>query len=402
MEKDINKSMEKLTMDEQLDTAAPVWPPLSEEDVSKAWSLFETGVDSKLKPSIKKHALRMMTSGAIIECGNEYFFMKRSHSAATTKEQLAAKHEFANLIGDRLRNYYKGEADILDLVKYYQAKSGGTVVEIDEWFYELQNHVKGEVRYGDNYCWDPAESSEEIYYLGVALAKMHLATEDVADKLPADHGRCLYEWHYDFIPKFSQCLDSVEKQKQCIDEFLKPHPKLKKWLAEHNHDLRKDLLAYLFHPVDATFENIPERWIHADLHISNLSYEGKRVKGIFDFGLSCPGYYVADLATALDRNTIRWLSVMEGQEDAYSEDDIKALMSGYQSVRQLTDTEKTVLPQMMSNIHIEPALHFIEYHLNTGKPENAEWSYDFFFKQHSKWYTTNSGKKYLEVLKATL
>ncbi len=398
----MEQNLENLTIDEQLDTAAPVWPALSEDDVAKAWQLFDTGIESAINPRIKKHALRMMTSGAIIECQDQLFFMKRSHSSVITKEQLVAKHKFANLIGDRLRNHYMNKGGAPDVVQYYKAKSGGTVVSIGEWLYELQNHVKGDVKYGDNYCWDPAETSAEIYGLGVALAKMHLATEDVLDKLPKDYQSCLYDWHYGFIPQFSLYLNDEQRQNDCIAQFLQSHPKLKNWLKEQNHDLQVDLVEYLYHPIDAVFKEIPERWIHADLHISNVSYEGNSVKGVFDFGLSCPSSFIADLATALDRNTIRWLSVMEGNHDAYSADDIKSLMAGYQSVRKLTPAEKTVLPQMMSNIHIEPALHFIEYHLNTKKPENAEWSYDIFFKRHSKWYITDSGKKYLAVLRDTL
>lgn len=99
-------------------------------------------------------------------------------------------------------------------------------------------------------------------------------------------------------------------------------------------ELIRDELAFL----DASWpQNLPTGIIHADLFPDNIFFRREDVSGVIDFYFACQDAYGYDLAICLNAWCFEAdysFNITKGQ----------ALFRGYQSVRQLTDAERTAMP----------------------------------------------------------
>ena len=97
--------------------------------------------------------------------------------------------------------------------------------------------------------------------------------------------------------------------------------------------------------IDADFTLFAKNWprdlpagvIHADMFPDNVFFLGDRLSGIIDFYFACNDFYAYDIATCLNA----WCFEKDG---AYNITKGTALLSGYESVRRLTDAERAALP----------------------------------------------------------
>ena len=83
--------------------------------------------------------------------------------------------------------------------------------------------------------------------------------------------------------------------------------------------------------------NLPTGIIHADLFPDNIFFRREDVSGVIDFYFACQDAYGYDLAICLNAWCFEAdysFNITKGQ----------ALFRGYQSVRQLTDAERTAMP----------------------------------------------------------
>jgi hypothetical protein len=116
---------------------------------------------------------------------------------------------------------------------------------------------------------------------------------------------------------------------------------------------------------------------------------------------------VADLATALERNTIAWLELdLREQADAGSIGRAplaRALVQGYCAVRPLQPIERVALPLFLRLAHVEYALSEVDYfHGVVGNDANARLAYPQFLLGHIEWFGTHHGRQYLEALHGVL
>ncbi len=119
-----------------------------------------------------------------------------------------------------------------------------------------------------------------------------------------------------------------------------------------------------------------------------------------DFGLCNRGWAVADLATALERNTIAWL---DPGDDRGRPALARALIAGYDAVRPLSPAERLALPLLMSLAHVEYALSEVDYfHGVLANDANAALAYPKFLVGHIDWFAGARGRDYLAALRATL
>ena len=146
--------------------------------------------------------------------------------------------------------------------------------------------------------------------LGIALARMHLATADFAMK--RDNALGPAGWQ--------PLLNSITEEPADLPKGLKAQAqtKLEAILAEWP-------------------DNLPTGIIHADLFPNNVMFVGDELTGLIDFYFACHDVTAYDLATCLNS----WCFENDG---TFNVTKSAAMLAGYQSVRPLSDDEKQALP----------------------------------------------------------
>ncbi|MEX0957602.1 MAG: homoserine kinase [Rhizobiaceae bacterium] len=84
-------------------------------------------------------------------------------------------------------------------------------------------------------------------------------------------------------------------------------------------------------------KELPEGVIHADLFPDNVFFLGGELSGLIDFYFACNDFLAYDLATCLNA----WCFE---KDHSFNQTKAMALLSGYQTVRPLTDDEAEALP----------------------------------------------------------
>ena len=99
--------------------------------------------------------------------------------------------------------------------------------------------------------------------------------------------------------------------------------------------------------VDADFDELQQHWprdlpagvIHADLFPDNVFFLGEKLSGLIDFYFACNDLYAYDVATCLNA----WCFE---KDLSFNITKGAALLSGYQSLRSLSEAEKAALPML--------------------------------------------------------
>ncbi|MDO5746039.1 MAG: phosphotransferase [Actinomycetaceae bacterium] len=388
-----------LSEDEQLAVIEPIWPQITTEEATQALTAFSK-ISEDSTVTIVKDAQRIITSGAIVQVTTseadvpKKYFLKRFHISVMTPKQLQPKHKAANQYAKNLHSQISAPR----IATYIETPDGQTTVIIGEWIYELSSIAEGEDRYEKYHSWQPPQTSVEAFSIGQALAFLHNAAS--CSNQPADPGPSYYDNRYELIPNF------VIEESTALHYFLDKRPVTKKWIENNAPNLKEDLKSCIppsLNPdIAREIQKLPHIWIHGDGHCSNMTFHQKEVHTIFDFGLASPAPAVMDLAIALERNTLEWVKITAGDLASYRLDIAKAIMDGYQSVRPLNQSEKKALPAIIASVHVEAALNLIGYHIIANLPNNAQWSYDTYFRFHSTWFNTQAGKEYLAGIKRSL
>jgi homoserine kinase type II len=148
--------------------------------------------------------------------------------------------------------------------------------------------------------------------LGEALARLHLAGADFALKRP--NALSVSGWR----PLF-------EAARARADEVV---PGLAETIGAELSELE-----------GAWPHGLPAGVIHADLFPDNAFFLDDRLSGIIDFYFACTDLYAYDVAVCLNA----WCFEQDG---AFNATKGRALLAGYQAVRQLTPGEVEALPRL--------------------------------------------------------
>ncbi|MBU6952674.1 homoserine kinase [Hahella sp. HN01] len=116
------------------------------------------------------------------------------------------------------------------------------------------------------------------------------------------------------------------------------------WMQSHRDDLaphiKQDELALLnaeiehFQQQADIWAQCPNGWIHGDLFVDNVMFDGDKVSGVIDFYHACHDCWLFDLAVACND----WCCDAEGN---YDQEKLRAFVEAYDNKRPLTDLEKS-------------------------------------------------------------
>jgi Ser/Thr protein kinase RdoA (MazF antagonist) len=340
---------------------------------------------------------RPFAAAARVQTGRGMVFVKRHDLRVRNVEALLEEHRFIA----HLRA--QGAAVPEVLAADPRAAGAPTAIATQRWSYEFHAPATGLDLYADVHSWDPVRNTAHAAALGGALARLHRAA--VGYGAPARRPRPLLA-AFDVVgaSDLAAALEAFLARRPAVAHFLQQqgptpaaigaalapwHAALRPWLAQ---------LAPL--------------WVHNDWHASNAFWsepgEPTRVTCAIDFGLCNLGCAVADLATALERNTVAWLErplVPDAQEAPQigRADLAEALLRGYLAQRPLAPAERAALPLLLGLAHVEFALSEVDYfHGVVGNDADAQLACPDFLLGHPAWFESAPGRAYVERICAIL
>ncbi|MBY0454516.1 MAG: homoserine kinase [Burkholderiaceae bacterium] len=151
--------------------------------------------------------------------------------------------------------------------------------------------------------------------VGQMLARMHLAASDYPRQQPNLRGLA---WWNETVP--------------VVLPYMLPEAAA---LLQSELDYQNQVAA------TASYAALPRGPVHADLFRDNVMFDGASLTGFFDFYFAGVDTWMFDLAVCLNDWCIDWAS---GAHDAQR---AQAMLQAYQSVRPLTDAERTLLNAML-------------------------------------------------------
>jgi Ser/Thr protein kinase RdoA (MazF antagonist) len=319
-------------------------------------------------------------------------FIKRHHRAVRDREGLLEEHRFLSHLF----------AHCAAVPRVLASDAGETAIEAGEWVYEVHEIPPGFDLYKDAISWTPFRSAVHARSAGEAMARLHLASQGFT--APPRKPRPL-------VASFS--IFAASDSAESLDHYLAARPSL-----AGNQSVRAcagqalDLLAPFHAELRPLLPALPPLWTHNDLHASNLfwsdagpnSDRGACATAIIDFGLADRTNAVHDIAHAIERNIVEWLTLVNdpAQPDnvATHLDHLDAMLDGYESVRPLSHEESLALAPMTALCHAEFALSEADYFLGVLHSEKkAHMAYDGWLVGHARWFSTGSGRELLNALR---
>jgi len=359
--------------------AEPDWPPLTLSEVVALAPRY-AALDGPLR--IIWHSPRPFSAAARVQTVRGEIFVKRHDSRVRDVAALTEEHHYiAHLVA---RGY--------GVPQVHQNREHATATAMGDRIYEVYAASAGVDAYRDVQSWIPVGSQHDAAALGAALARLHIAARGYA-AAPRRPRPLLAS--IDIISRVDLAAG--------LAHFLAQRPAVAAYLnAAGGTQPLLDALSAVHEPLIALLPALQPLWVHNDWHASNLFWSdngpSRQVVAAIDFGLCNLGWAVADLATALERNTVAWL---EPGADLGRAALARALIAGYRDVRPLSIAECQALPLLLSLAHVEYALSEVDYfHGVLGNDVNAALAYPKFLLGHIAWFAGPQGQAYVEDVRA--
>lgn len=367
----------------------PDWTPLRHREVCLLLSQFPD-LDGPVR--IVSRSPRPLSAASVVATRAGNIFVKRHYCAVRDRDGLLEEHRFLAHLANA-----GGAHTGSQVPRVLASSSGETAIEMGEWTYEIHETPPGIDLYQEAISWTPFRSASHARAAGEALARLHLAAEG-----------------------FNAPLRKVQPLVAGFTIFAAADPaaELDRYLAARsalaNHALVKhcaleavDLLAPFHRELVPLLSSLKPLWTHNDLHCSNLFWsdgtERARVTAVIDFGLADRTNAVHDIAHAMERNIVEWLTLV--RDPSHPErvtihfDHLEAMLAGYETVRRLTAEEAAALAPMAALCHAEFALSEADYFLGVLRSEeNARMAYDGWLVGHARWFR-GSGERLLDALR---
>lgn len=363
----------------------PDWQPLTLAEVRVV--LSQLPACGKLV-KILTSSPRPFSAASVVETERRHVFIKRHHRSVRNWEGLLEEHRFLQHLRDHGSQVSRVLANI----------DGQTAFEFNEFSYEVHEAAAGFDAYGDALSWTPFRNCAHARSAGQALAGLHRAAEgfDAPARLPrplvasftifaSQDPSTELKNYLAARPALAQHVEAQTKAKEAFELLAPFHAELKPYLPA-------------LHPL----------WTHNDAHASNLFWSdgspGAKVSAVIDFGLADRTNAVHDLAHAIERNIVEWLLLKQEsglqQDLPVHLDHLQAMLSGYESVRGVSEEEARALAPMVALCHAEFALSEADYFLGVlHSEERARMAYEGWLVGHAYWFHNESGEKLLNFLR---
>jgi Ser/Thr protein kinase RdoA (MazF antagonist) len=350
------------------------WPPITLSQVKPVLAGFDLPA-----VAVTWHSPRPLSAAALVAAGDRTVFVKRHSPQVRTVAGLAEEHGFAA----HLQSHGVPVPELL------RTSRGGTVVRRDGWTWEVQERGEGNDLYRETLSWQPFYSATHAHSAGAMLATLATAGEEYAAPQRAPQP-LVTSWSAIAQADLTAGLEAFVEARPMVAAALAGRD----WRADVERDLAP--LHVRFAPYA---KELPSGWTHGDGHASNFLWgPSGEVSAVLDLGLSDRTTAIVDLATAIERNAVSWLS----PDPETRLDLVDALVRGWCSVRQLSDVEAAALPELVPIVHVEFALSELGYfHGVTHSVDNAEVAYERYLLGHPRWHSGDKGRalhRHLESL----
>lgn len=343
---------------------APDWPPLTLPEIA---AVLSPDIDIELSGTIEWNSPRPLSATARVRTtAGESVIVKRLPRILRDATALAEEHAFMNHLRE----------DGIPIPGVLLTREHG------EFTYEVQQLGRGEDLYGNVFSWSPYHSTAQAEAAGRMLAQLHLAAQGY--DAPARPPRPLLS---------SFTIFSAPDPIAAIERYAADRPALAAFLAER--DWRTDVKR-LHLPIHARLypllEDLTPQWTHNDWHGTNLLWQHETPATVIDFGLCDRATAIHDVAIAIERCAVDWISLRDGGSANIQYAQAEALLEGYRSLRPFTPAESRALPDLLPLVHAEYELSEIDYFLTVipgGNVANAEIAYHHYFLGHTEWWSTS-------------
>ncbi|WP_157163469.1 phosphotransferase enzyme family protein [Nocardia aobensis] len=384
-------------------SAAPDFPPLTTGELTTllaetaevprgrmgtARGDIATGAESGGALVIEWHSRRPLSATARVRLGDgTRVVVKRMPSALRDPGTLAPEYAFMN--------HLRGQGIPIPRVR--------SVQQHGEFTYEIQELGIGADRYRDDFSWSPYHSLADATAAGAMLARLHLAATgfEAPERPPHPLSAAL-------------CTDPIAG----IERYAAHRPPVARFLAARHWraDWEPIVAQYAdghtsadtapdgpaVDDLSAAVATLPALWTHNDWHGTNLLWSDGGIATVLDFGLANRTVAVFDIATAIERFAIDWLSVAAGGPARVQAAQLAAFLRGYGEIRPLHRVERDVLPDLFPLVHIVYELSEIDYFLTIPprrQVRNARIAYRNYFLGRSVWAASAEGKAFTTMLR---
>ena len=357
------------------------WSPLDEAAAGQVLAGF---ADLRGPVAVLWCSPRPFSAAARVQTSAGEVFIKRQDARIRNVKALAEEHAFIAHL----------RTQGLPVPQVLRNDAGQSAIPCGSWVYEVHLPAAGLDLYLDTPSWTPLSHPALARNAGRMLARLHLA----ATRFPLVSRSATVLVARDDVLRAPELVDAIAAQ-------CRQRPALAAFLS--GRDWRADVapLQARHRQLQPRIARLPRLWTHGDWHASNLCWSDASasadVAGILDFGLCAPTFALYDLATAIERNAIAWLSL--GQGTALARPRIaQALIDGYAEVTPLDASQRQLLAELLPLVHLDFALSEVEYfHAITGKPADAAHAWEGFFLGHAQWFDTSDGQSLLQAILRT-
>lgn len=191
---------------------------------------------------------------------------------------------------------------------------------------------------------------------------------DLKDKTMAwKMGRAMAQLHMAFV--------KCERETEVLDNSLLKE--MKGWIYENLENggwkiLKKEEYTKAVERLESIYDDLPVQLIHRDVHFGNFLFHEGDLSGYIDFDLSQRNIRIFDICYFLTG------LLSEETDDAFTRDEwmenIKSVITGYESITEFSDGEKKAIPCVMECIEIL----FVAYYIDMKDIRHANDAYKEF------------------------